>query len=324
MEFTTEQILEALKKDEKLLKGVLPSVIDTDLGKELVAKRANIISKENIDEEIRKTHTAYDDDMFSILGERTGTTEDGKKQKTYDKTKELFNELKQLREKKSELSKDEKVKALEDQIEQLKKDGGASSLQETLETMKSDFEKRESDYQKTISELNGNQEVFKKKMLIADALRQININPKTPKSLQEMVLANAENQLIQNSKFEDDKLLFTDKDGKKLLNKSYDPLTPLEALNQLDAIKDISLSSEEEKGGGANPTISGKVQTKTVEGKDTKTLTLNKASFKTQSEFIEQAEKALAESGLTIRDDDFTTLKNKAYEEYGVAELPAT
>ena len=164
---------------------------------------------------------------------------------------------------------------------------------------------------------------FKKKTEIQNAIQQIKFNPDTPESIKKLVISQAENQLIENSKFEGDKFIIIDKDGKPSLNGKYEPKSAFEALMALDAIKDIAVKADQNNGGGgADPKINGSIQTTSVDGNDTKKLILPEGSFKTKMEFQEVSNKALMASGISKSHKDYTVLKDEAYKEYKVAELP--
>ena len=85
-----QQITEALNENTELLTGITNHILDSDKGKEIITNRAESIYQEKIGGEVSEIHKRYDEDMFTILGERPGTLEDGGKQKTYDKIKSLL------------------------------------------------------------------------------------------------------------------------------------------------------------------------------------------------------------------------------------------
>lgn len=322
-----QAILDAMAANPELIKGVLPVVVDAQVGKDLIATRAENIYKAKIDDEVKKIHTQYDDDVFEILGKRPGTKDDGTKQKTYDFLKELLTDYKTLLGQKDSLEKDTKVAELKGEIERLKNEGGGKHVQEIFDQAKLDWaeEKRVLEERATTAESTSVN--FQKETAIANARRQIKLNPDVSESIQNMVLDTAQTQLISNSELKDGKLIFRDKDGNPILDKTtHEPLDAFGVLSQMDAVKDISLKEKNTPGGGgAATTMKGQIQTTSVEGKDTKKLVLPEGSFKTRTEFLQVAEKALTDSGVTRRDPDgsWDKLKNDAYKEYNVAELPA-
>lgn len=323
MEITQEQIIEAITKKPELINGILPTVTNSEVGKTLIENKANLIYQDKIGEEVKRIHQQYDDDIFSTLGERPGTGEDGQKQKTYDYAKKLYTELKELRGQKDSLSKDAKVVELQTKIDQLTKDGGGSHIQSIFDQAKATWETEKQTYLKQINDSKSENETFQKKTEIQNAISRLKFNPDTPESIKKMVISNVENQLVNSSKLENGKLVFLDTEGKPVLDPTtYTPKDAFGMVSSMDAIKDISLK-ENKGGGGATTEIHGSIQTTKVEGKDAKKLILPEGSFKTKIEFQSVAEKALIDSGITRRDPQWDTLKTEAYKEYKVSELPA-
>jgi len=116
-----QEIIEAFKANPTLIEGVLPTIVETEIGKTFIENKSKVIYESKIGDEVKKIHDMYDNDIFESLGVRAGTKEDGSKEKTYEFAKKLYGELKDLRGQKDSLSKDAKVKELEGQIELLKK-----------------------------------------------------------------------------------------------------------------------------------------------------------------------------------------------------------
>jgi hypothetical protein len=129
--------------------------------------------------------------------------------------------------------------------------------------------------------------------------------------------------LIKNSKFEGDKFIVLGSDGKPSLNSKYEPKSAFESLMSLDAIKDITLKVDDQNGGGgADPIIVGSIQISSVDGKDTKKLILPEGSFKTKLEFQSVTDKALMDAGISKSSDDYVKLKDQAYKDFKVQDLP--
>ena len=323
MELTSEQIIEAITTKPELVGQILPTLETTDVVKSLITNKADSIYKTKIGEEVSAIYKRLDDDAFEILGERPGNNEDGTKMKTYNFLKNnLYKELKELREQKDSLSKDAKVQELEGKIKELTENGGGKHVQSIFDQAKQNWESEKKQYLKQIQDAASNNETFQKKTAIANALQQIKFNPDVTESIKKMVLNTAENELIKNSKFENNELVFLNADGTPSLNAEYKPKNALEALTAMEAIKDISLKSDPKKGGGADPKIVGSIKTVTVEGKDVKSIVLPEGSFKTKTEFNAAITKALLDSGITRRMDDWDKLSVKAYKEYNVSSLP--
>jgi hypothetical protein len=323
MEVTQQQIIEALTKNPDWIGGVMPTIQESEVVQKLINNKATAIYQSKIDDEIKAIHTQYDNDLFEILGERP-ENKDGKKQKTYDKLKEIYSELKTLRETKDSLNKDAKVKELQDQIEKLKNEGGGKHIQEQFDQAKLKWEQREAELNTKIEELGSERTKFLKEGPINEALAQIKFTPETPESVKQMVLNSAKSELINKSELRDGKLVFVGEDGKVEMNSKYEPKSAIERVMEMEAVKDISLKDDGKKGGGAEPNIQGGVITTSVEGKDVKKLNLPEGSFKSKAQFIKVAEKALTDAGFTVRDKEWTTLKDQAYKDHKVSELPTS
>jgi hypothetical protein len=301
----------------------LPLLTEIEPIQNIVSNKAEMIYKDKIDDEVKNIHSQYDNDMFSILGERPGQTDDGQKEKTYAKTKQLFAELKDLRSQKDSLTKDAKVAELTSQIEELKKSGGAKHVQDVFDQAKADWTGRETELKNQIKEATTNNLDFKKRSVIQSAIQQIKFNPDTPESIKKLVISQAESQLIKNSKFEGDQFIVLKDDGKPSLNSKYEPKSAFEALMTFDGIKDIALKADDKKGGGgADPIIKGSIQTTSVDGKDTKKLIIPEGSFETKLEFQKVADQALINSGISKSSEDYVRLKDQAYKDLNVSELP--
>lgn len=324
MEITKEQIIEAIEKDSTLIEAVLPKVVESEIGKNLIDNKVKTIYEEKIGEEVKNIHTQYDNDIFQILGVRAGTKEDGGKQKTYEVAKQLFSELKELRDQKDSLTKDAEVLRLTGEIEKLKKEGGGAHFESILNKSKETWDEKERNYLKAIEDSKLENETFQKRTSIQSALNQIKFNPDTKESIKKMVIDNVEKELIKNSKMENGELVFVDAEGKPVIDTTtYKPKNALQMISSLEAIKDISLKEESEKGGGAKSEIHGSIQTTKVEGKDVQKLIIPEGTIKTKSEFVEVTNKLLLESGITMRDPRWKKLKDEAYLELKVSEMPS-
>lgn len=323
MELTVEQILEAITKTPTLVDGLLPKLVELEPVKKVIENRAESIFKVKIDEEISKTHSRYDDDMMATLGERPAQKEDGTKEKTHEKIKTLFGELKELRTKKDSLSKDAEVQRLMGELEKAKQEGGGKFIQEQFEQAKAEWTKKEQDLLKQIQDKDGALTVGQIKNIVATGFAGLKLNPDISDTIKNVILQNEEQKIIQNAKIENGKVVFMNAEGKPLLNPTtYEPMTITEVLSTSEAVKEITLKENAGGGGGADPVVKGALKTITVEGKDSRKLELPAGSFKTKKEFIDVAEKALIDSGITRRDADWDTLKNEAYKSYNVSELP--
>lgn len=318
-----QEIIDAITNNPELISGVMPTIIGTEMGKKVINTEAETIANEKIAEKVKSIHQQYDDDMAEILGERPDRSDDGTKEKTYQKVKSLYSELKDLRGQKESLSKDTKVAELEAKIEELSNgDGASKQIKDQFETAKKSWLAEKAELTTKLESQKGEQQKFQKSMLIDKELNNIKFDPNVTPSIQKMVINDARNQLVQNSELRDGKLVFLDADGKVELNKStYDPIDVHGKLTSLESIRDISLK-DEHKGGNAKTTVPT-IQTTTVEGKDAKKLNLPTGSFKSKAEFVQVSEKAMLDAGITRRDPEWRKLQDEAYKEHDVSKLPA-
>lgn len=320
MEINKDNIAEVFQSDE-YKNEILPLITASDTVQQIIGNKADSIFQEKITEEVAKTHKKYDEDMFEILGERPGTNEDGSKMKTYNHIKKLYGELKDLRGQKDSLTKDAEVQRLTGEIERLKTEGGGKQIQEMFDQAKASWTEEKQGLLQKIADASTSNETFKKQTAISGGFNDIKWNPDTPESIKQMVIKQAEAELIKNSEFKDGKLIFLNAEGKPALNDKWEPKTVSEMLSTMESIKAISLK-EAKPGGNAKPEIKGSIHTANVEGKDTKSLVLQEGSFKSKEEFQKVAQKAMLDSGMTRRDKEWQPLIDKAYKEYKVAELP--
>lgn len=322
MEFNIEEFKQTLESNPDIAAQIVPLVSENEAVTTLVNSRAGVLFEERIGEHNKAQHAKYDEDMFSILGERAGVNEDGSKQKTYEKSKALYQELKDLRTQKGDLNADTRVIDLQAQIQELQKDGGGQFVQDLFDAAKTNWSTKEGELLGQIQSMKDQTLNSQKMTSIKDAFSQIKLNPDTPSSIKDMVLNNVEKELLKNSKIEDGKLVFLDKNGAPELNKdSSEPKTALEMLQGLDTIKQISIK-EVKKGGGADSKITGSITTNTVEGKDVKELVIPMP--RSQKEFLDVAEATLIAQGITRNDTNFSKLKDAAFVKMEIKGLPIT
>ena len=320
MEITKENISDVLK-DPVFISDILPSITQSEGVQTLITNKATTEYQTKITEEVSKIHGAYDNDMFEILGVRPEIV-DGKKVKTYDAIKTLYGELKGLRGQKDSLNKEAKVIELNTEIERLKAEGGGSHVQKIFDAAKLVWDGEKSTFEETITGLNESGITFQKKTTIGDAFKGLKFNPDVSDAIRKMIVENVEKQMIANSELKDGKLIFMDSEGKPIIDPtSHTPKTAEQMLASNDAIKEISLTKENTRGGGADSKMEGSIQTTKIDGKDQKSLILPEG-IKTKMEFSEVSEKALVASGITISNPLWDELKNKAYKELGIAKLP--
>jgi len=323
MEITVEQILEAIKKPE-IINGLLPQLVEVEAVKKVIENRAEVSYKEKIGEEVKKIHSMYDADMFEILRVKPGQNSDGSAQKTYEKVKEIFTDYKKLSEMKDGLTKDAEVQRLKSELEKVKAEGGGKFIEEQFNKAKEEWTKKEQEFIKQIQDLGKQNTEGMIKTDLTSAFSSLKFNPDFSDTIKNTILATVESKILSSAKVENGKVIYYGADGKPMLNSTtFEPMTAAEVIASTKEIAEITLKEKPGGGGGGAPTtIKGSVKTQTVEGKDKKSLELPAGSFKSQSEFIGVAEKALLDSGVTRKDPSWNQLLNDAFNTYKVSELP--
>lgn len=319
-ELTQDQIIEALNSNPELVSGIATHIIDTDHGKNLVQTRATALYQQNIGDEVKNIYGRFDQDAFETLGEKPAELEGGKKEKTYDFTKRLFSELKDLREKKDQLNADAEVQRLKGEVEKLKTEGGGAHWQKTLETERQKWLQEKEELTKKNEQLEQGVYSSSVKGDIAKAKSELKFNPDIPKSAIDAMFSTIEAELVKNSKKEGEKIVYLDADGSIILDdqgfKSAKGILE-------ERLADVLLKDDGGSGGSAQETIVGSIKIKKVEGKDdVKSLSLKPGSFKTQVEFHKVATEALIAEGIPKSSDEHIKLLDKAKIEYNVKTLP--
>ena len=319
------EIKAAAEANPQLLDGLVLFVAETTPGKTLIENKAKAEFDLKIGEEIRKTHEFYDKDLLEILGDKP-KNEGGKVEKSYEAVKRNLVELKRLKAIEANLNETDAVKKLKAENERLLLEGGGKVFQEQLETAKKEFLQKEEQYKKDLLEARQGMTDGLVKNDIAVAKAALKLNPDMSETMRNLALNTAEAELLKNSKIVDGKVLYLKPDGTTILNAKYEPASASEVLAAMDVVKEISLKDNEApKGGGAPPGSGGNVQTVKVEGKDDakKLVFATGTTFTTKTDFLQKAEKALNEAGYVKGDEDWDRLKNEAYTENKVSELPA-
>lgn len=319
-----KEITTAIETNPELLKelvpDLMPKILETDKGKEIITNRAESIYQEKITGEVSKIHSQYDSDMETILGEKPSTLEDGTKEKTYDKIKGLYTELKTLREQKESLSKDNAIKALNDQIEELKKNGGGSHWEKTFNTEKEKWTTERNSLNERLKNAETQQTVFQKKTDIESALRGFKWREDVPESARKALINVAVDQMVKQSKIENGRVIYLDDNGAQINDVEYKAESAKGVL--MRSLKDI-IHNENRGGGGGAPTIlNGSLEKSTIDGIEVQKLILNDKLFSTKTEFLKVAEKALLESGIGRHDSEWDQIKNDAYKRYNVEKMP--
>jgi len=324
MGITVEQIQEEIKTNPDFVNTLADKLSDnllsTDKFKTVIENKATTIYQEKIGEEVSKIHKQYDEDAFSIIGERPGVLEGGKKQKTYDFLKDKLKELADLRKQKDSLTKDAKVKELEAQIETLKAEGGGKHWEQTFETEKAKWLKEREELETKAKEASEGLLKYQKEMDIQSGLANIQLDETIPEMARKALIDNVKNQLIQRSKIVDGKVVYLDEKGAIIQNKEYAPASAGEILQT--QLKDVLKKDGNQGGGGADPDLTGKINVTNKDGKNVKRLNLPIATIKTKSDFVETVEETLLKSGVVRGSDDWKELYNEAYERYQVDKMP--
>ena len=315
------EITAALEGNAELLTGVTNHILDSDKGKEVIETRATVLFDQKINDHVSGIHDQYDQDMLSILGESPKANDDGTKQKTYDKIKELYTELKDLREQKGALSTDAEVKRLQKEIERLQNGGANEHWKNTFETESEKWKQEKNSLMQRVTAAENNTLNFQKQGDINTGLRNLKFNDKIPQAAREALVNSVVAGLTKNSKIEDGKVIYLKEDGTPIFNNEYKPESAENILKA--ALKDVLVDENTDAGGGASPTVKGSIQTsKDAQGNDVQQLQLTEGSFTTKTEFITIAEEALLKSGISRGHKDWDKLKNEAYIRYNVKDLP--
>ena len=317
-ELTQEQIVEALGQNADLLAGVAAHVATTDKGTEIINNRANVLFEERVGGKQKEVYDVFDNLAYTVLGQKPEEV-DGKLQKSSEFYNGLLDELKQLREKKGELTVDAEVKRLTDEVERLKAEGGGKHWEQTFNTEKAKWQTKEQELTDKIKQLTEGAYSSSVKNEIASAKSELKINPDVPKEAVDALFASIESDLIKNSKKDGDKIVYLKPDGSIITNAE---LGPDNAKGILQKRMASVLLKDDKSGGGADETIKGSIKTTKVEGKDDKkSLVLSQGTFKNRLEFTKIATEALKSEGITKSNPEFKKLLAQAYLEYNIKDL---
>jgi hypothetical protein len=313
--------LDSIFSDENLFKEASSRFFETDKFKEVLSNKANSIYNDRISDEVSNIHKRYDEDMFEVLGERPTKLEEGGKQKTYDKIKELYTELKGFRDKKTTLDKDEVVASLNAQIETLKNSGGGEHWKSTFEAEQNKWKAEKEEMKQQISDAHENVVNYRKQADLEAALRGLEYDENIPESARKALIDNAIKNRLSKSKIEENKVVYLNEDGSLINNNEYQPENALTLLRE--DLKDILKVENKKAGGGAPASINGSIErTVDVNGKSVSKLNLNQASFNNKVEFVKAFEIAMAENGITRGSEEWKALEIDARERYNVKKLP--
>lgn len=318
-----EQIIDALQKDSNLVESLIPELDKIEAGKKILENRTNVEVEKKIGERVKTIYDQIDNDVFSILGEKPGTDENGqKKEKTYDFIKRQISEFKSLKDKATELEKDPIISKLKQDLEKAKSEGSGALIKQELETAKQQWLQREEELKNQLATKDSDLVNFKKNQEIELGIATLKFNPDIPKSVVDIAVNSAKTKMLNSSEIREGKLVFLDESKNVKLGQKYEPMTPIEFIESLEEVKDILLK-DGKKGGGADKEIKGHIETKKVEGKDDEIrLIIPEGAIKTKQQFIEVTEKLLLEEGITRTDKRWQILIDNAYKDLEVAKMP--
>lgn len=256
-----EQIIDALQKDSNLVESLIPELDKIEAGKKILENRTNFEVEKKIGERVKTIYDQIDNDVFSILGEKPGTDENGqKKEKTYDFIKRQISEFKSLKDKATELEKDPIISKLKQDLEKAKSDGSGALIKQELETAKQQWLKREEELKNQLATKDSDLVNFKKNQEIELGIATLKFNPDIPKSVVDIAVNSAKTKMLNSSEIREGKLVFLDESKNVKLGQKYEPMTPIEFIESLEEVKDILLK-DGKKGGGADKEIKGHIET---------------------------------------------------------------
>lgn len=292
-----------MKKDEVLKyvesQGDVDFIVRTEAeDKTFLENYGKKIEEEQIPSKISELHNRYDEDIFSVTGQRKNPTE-----KTYEFTKRILGDLK---------TKAEKAEAIEAEITRLKqqiKEGGNDKLLLDLENMKKAYKELEETKTSEIKRINTDFEKYKIQNELLSASSGLNFKKGIPEAATKALLNQAISELLQIASRQEDKLVFLNKDGAPLRN-AHNALNPYTAEELLkEKLKDVIETGKKAEGGPDLNKEIVKEYDKT--GKLTKIALVIPDSVKSKVELSEY----LVKSGLLRGTQEY----HEAYKEYSKA-----
>lgn len=324
MEVTKEAIIEALGKNPGLIIDLMPTIEGLESYKTIFNAKAKEISDARAADVTKSIHGMYDE-QFLKRGYSAGTKEGGNKEKTYEVLERVFGDLEALKQKESSLNADSRIVELQAKVDRFTKEGEvAKHFQSMIDSLKESQEQEVEGYKNQIQTLQENNINFQKRTDIDSAYNSLILNPEIDQTIAQIVLSQAKDKMQNMADVRDNQVVYLDAEGKVLMNKStYKPMTATEVINTIPEVaKIIKDDSPAPGGGGAEPTIVGKIETTSVEGKGTtQRLLIDKSSYSTKGEFYEAAEQAMFASGKTMESDDWNTLIDAAAVEHNIESL---
>lgn len=318
MPVTLEEVQKFIEENDGDMKQIVSIVAETTEGKELLTNHAKAHFDENIGSRVSEIHTQYDNDAFEILGERKAGD-----QKTYEFLKDKLQELKDAKAQLA-LGDDAAIAAKEKEIEDLKKkleDGsGDKHWHNTFKESQKAWETKETEYQTTINDLKQSQIQGSVGNDLSQGLATIKINPNIPKEAADALISQYKGEAIANAKIgEDGKVTYYHADGKPMMTSDYKPMTAADFwAEKLAPIMEKAGTP----GGGAPKGKAGEIVTVGEGDAQTKKLVLDRSKFVTKEQFQKEAAEVLTAQGIATTDKLYNQLKDAAYVEYKVSELP--
>ncbi len=174
-------------------------------------------------------HNKYDEQMFEMFGERKAGDE-----KTYNFLTRKVNDLKELS--KSAEPLNQKIKELEQAI---KDDSGNERLKAELQTVRDEYKSEKEKWDLEKDDHSNALNTYKLGNELDKGMIGFEFKKDIPQTVTDTFIAQVKSELLSSAKMVDGVMIFTDKDGKTLVNKdnALNPFTAKELLTQkLDGI----------------------------------------------------------------------------------------
>jgi hypothetical protein len=316
MEITLAKIQEALKTDANLRKDLVVTLSETDEGKELLGNHAKAYYEANIGSKVSEIYKNIDEDIFSVLGVRKKSD-----QKTYDFLKtEILAEYKKIKDSNgTDSDKEQKIKELETQLESFK-NNNSDLWKRTHEEAVKEWNQEKQNWQNKISELETRNLNYIVENDLSMGMAGLKINPTIPKSVVDTYVESVKREVLKSAKVDDGKVIYLKEDGTTWHDKEYKPITAKGIF--AEKLKEILDTGVPAVGGGAPKGKAGEIVTVGSGSDATKKVVLDQTKFNTRLSFMETLETTLIEQGVSKNSEEWAELRDTAYEEYKVAELP--
>lgn len=273
-----------------------------------------------IAQKIGEIHGRYDDDFKAVFG-----VDKPHGVKSYEFWKKKAEEIKAIADKAGDTTEIDKLKATVTDLEkQIKEGKGDQALVAKLEKEKADHEKTIADLRKQASEVENEwktkYETKEKEVKESEVQRLFDLDLEglkfkdgIPESTQRALLSAAKKELLSTHEVEietdqlgNKKLVFK-KDGAVMSNRAngLNPYTPKELVTEHGAIKEVLFVGKHLTGAGTKPGSPGKLVGEIIDV----------GSPKSKVEAMENAKKALATQGISVRDPKYQQILDKTWQE---------